>query len=143
MKIGSKLAITFFLIAFLSMMVIGFISYFRAKHALQKQSFDKLTAFRELKAGQIEDYFQLINDQIITMAESPTVIEAMKEFENGYNAIENEIKYSDEEFEIIKKRGDEYISREFLPRLNKNIYPSAALQDEVAYNKTSVILTDL
>lgn len=143
MKIGSKLAITFFLIAFLSMMVIGFISYFRAKHALQKQSFDKLTAFRELKAGQIEDYFQLINDQIITMAESPTVIEAMKEFENGYNAIENEIKYSDEEFEIIKKRGYEYISREFLPRLNKNIYPRAALQDEVAYNKTSVILTDL
>jgi serine phosphatase RsbU (regulator of sigma subunit) len=143
MKIGSKLAITFFLIAFLSMVVIGFISYFRAKHALQKQSFDKLTAFRELKAGQIEDYFQLINDQIITMAESPTVIEAMKEFENGYNAIENEIKYSDEEFEIIKKRGYEYISREFLPRLNKNIYPRAALQDEVAYNKTSVILTDL
>ena len=143
MKIGSKLAITFFLIAFLSMVVIGFISYFRAKHALQKQSFDKLTAFRELKARQIEDYFQLINDQIITMAESPMVIEAMKEFETGYNSIENEIKYSNEEFENIKKRGDEYISKEFLPRLNKNIYPRADLKDEVAYNKTSVILTDL
>ena len=143
MKIGSKLAITFFLIAFLSMMVIGFISYFRAKHALQKQSFDKLTAFRELKAGQIEDYFQLIKDQIITMAENPMVINAMKEFEEGFNLIESEVKYSEEEFNQIKKRGDEYITTEYLPRLNKNIVTKANLEEEVDYNKTSVILTDL
>ncbi|MDP1801590.1 MAG: SpoIIE family protein phosphatase [Bacteroidota bacterium] len=143
MKIGIKLAITFFLIAFLSMSVIGIISYLRAKHSLEKQSFDRLTAFRELKAGQIEDYFQLINDQIVTLAENPTVIEAMKNFENGFNKVSAEIKLSDKEFEAIKKRGDEYLQKEFLPRLNKNLQIKANLNDEVTYDKNGVILTDL
>ncbi|MBA2611337.1 MAG: SpoIIE family protein phosphatase [Bacteroidetes bacterium] len=143
MRIGSKLAIAFFMIAFLSMLVIGMISYFRAKHALHKQSFDKLTAFRELKAGQIEDYFELINDQILTMAESPMVIEAMKELETGFNKIEEDIKLTDAEYEDVKKRGDDYITKEFLPKLNKNIYPKATLADEVDYDKKCVLLTDL
>ncbi|MDP3557835.1 MAG: SpoIIE family protein phosphatase [Bacteroidota bacterium] len=143
MKIGLKLAITFFLIAFMSMMVIGFISYFRAKHALQKQSFDKLTAFRELKARQIEDYFQIINDQIITTAENPMVIEAMKELENGFNKIDTDLNYTEEEYSKIKKKGDDYVTAEFLPLLNKNISQKATLDEEVSHNKKSVILTDL
>jgi serine phosphatase RsbU (regulator of sigma subunit) len=143
MKIGIKLAITFFLIAFLSMSVIGIISYLRAKHSLEKQSFDRLTAFRELKAGQIEDYYQLINDQIVTLAENPMLIDAMKDFENGFNKVSEEIKLSDKEFEAIKKRGDEYLQKEFLPRLNKNLQVKATVNDEVTYDKNSVILTDL
>ncbi len=143
MKIGLKLAITFFLIAFLSMSVIGIISYLRAKHSLEKQSFDRLTAFRELKSGQIEDYFQLINDQIVTLAENPTVINAMKEFESGFNKVANEINLSDREFNAIKVRGDEYLKKEFLPRLNKNLQVKATLTDEVTHDKNSVILTDL
>ncbi len=143
MKIGIKLAVTFFLIAFLSMTVIGIISYLRAKNSLEKQSFDRLTAFRELKAGQIEDYFKLINDQIVTLAQNPTVIEAMKEFESGFNKIENEIKLSEKEFDNIKKKGDEYVLKEFLPRLNKNLKVKATLNDEVEYNKSAIILTDL
>ncbi len=143
MKIGIKLAITFFLIAFLSMTVIGIISYLRAKHSLEKQSFDRLTAFRELKAGQIEDYFQLINDQIVTLAQNPTLIEAMKEFESGFNKIDQEIKLSGKEFEDIKKKGDDYVLKEFLPRLNKNLLVKATLSDEVEYDKNAVILTDL
>lgn len=143
MKIGIKLAVTFFLIAFLSMTVIGVISYFRAKNSLEKQSFDRLTAFRELKAGQIEDYFQLINDQIVTLAQNPTLIDAMKEFQSGFNKIENEIRLSEKEFEAIKKKGDNYVLKEFLPRLNKNLQVKATLIDEVEYNKNAIILTDL
>ncbi|MBL7922230.1 MAG: SpoIIE family protein phosphatase [Bacteroidia bacterium] len=143
MKIGIKLAVTFFLIAFLSMTVIGVISYFRAKNSLEKQSFDRLTAFRELKAGQIEDYFQLINDQIVTLAQNPTLIDAMKEFQSGFNKIENEIRLSEKEFEAIKKKGDDYVLKEFLPRLNKNLQVKATLIDEVEYNKNAIILTDL
>ncbi len=143
MKIGIKLAITFFLIAFLSMAVIGIISYLRAKHSLEKQSFDRLTAFRELKSGQIEDYFQLINDHIVTLAKNPTVIEAMKDFEKGFNNVEKEIKLSEKEFTEIKKRGNDYLQKEFLPRLNKNLQVKATLSDEAEYDRNCIILTDL
>ena len=58
------------------------------------------------------------------------VINAMKEFEEGFNLIESEVKYSEEEFNQIKKRGDEYITTEYLPRLNKNIVTKANLEEE-------------
>ncbi len=57
MKIGVKITVTFFAIAFLSMLVIGVISYKRTKSSFEKQSFEKLTTVREMKANQIQDYF--------------------------------------------------------------------------------------
>jgi uncharacterized membrane protein (DUF441 family) len=63
MKIGVKLTVTFFTIAFLSVIVIGYISYNKGKKSLEQESFNRLTAVREMKATQIEDYFQLIQDQ--------------------------------------------------------------------------------
>ena len=60
---------TFFAIAFLSMLVIGVVSDSCAKSPLEKQSFEKLATVREVKANQIQDYFngtfvllQQIND---------------------------------------------------------------------------------
>ena len=44
-----------------------------------------------MKAGQIEDYFQIITDQIITKAEDPTIINALKDFKTGFNSIEKEL----------------------------------------------------
>src|ERR1700752_1869180 len=96
MKIGVKITLTFFAIAFLSMLVIGVISYKRAQISLEKQSFEKLTAVREMKSSQIQDYFKIIQDQLITSAENPMIIEAMKEFKNGYNSIREELKIDDE-----------------------------------------------
>ena len=140
MKIGVKITVTFFAIAFLSMLVIGLISYSRAKNSLEKQSFEKLTAVREMKASQIQDYFQIIKDQLITSAENPMIIEAMKEFKNGYDNIRSELKIDDEKLNALKEKSGNYFNTEVLPRLNKNMEVKTVLEEEISRNPEAIIL---
>jgi hypothetical protein len=55
MKIGIKLTLTFFFVACVSMLVIGAIAFYQARHSLETESFNKLTAVREMKSAQIDD----------------------------------------------------------------------------------------
>jgi serine phosphatase RsbU (regulator of sigma subunit) len=120
MKIGFKLTLLFVGIGLLSVTIIGWISYIEGKSSLEQESFNRLTAVREMKANQIEDYFELIENQIISYSKNYTVINAMKQFKADFNSI-------DDEFEKIKDtldwKFDEingYYENEFKPRLNKN-----------------------
>ena len=85
MKIGLKLTLLFFSIAFFSISIIGYLSYSRAKNSLEEESFNRLTAVREMKSAQIEDYFLEIQNQTITSSESYTFVNAMNQFKNGFN----------------------------------------------------------
>jgi serine phosphatase RsbU (regulator of sigma subunit) len=143
MKIGIKIALTFFTIAFSSMMIISIISYLRAKESLQTQSFEKLTAVREMKAEQIEDYFEIIRDQIITSAENSLIINAMQDLEHGYYNINKEFKISDRDFNAIEQKLNAYIEKEYLSRLNQNLKTKANLANEISNEKESVILHHL
>jgi serine phosphatase RsbU (regulator of sigma subunit) len=125
MKIGVRLTILFFTIAFLSISVIGYLSYDQAKTSLQKESFNRLTAVREMKATQIEDYFQEIRNQVVTFSENHSVIGAMHEFKDGFDKIDTEIPHSDDAEEELKK----YYEEEFLPELNPNVKQIAILED--------------
>lgn len=135
MKIGVKLTITFFSIAFLSVIVIGYISYNKGKKSLEQESFNRLTAVREMKAAQIEDYFKLIQDQASSFSQDPTVIEAMKSFKNGFNTTN-----TTSDFENKKAKLGEYVKTEFLPKLNKNIDKAANLESELCANPKGIAL---
>ena len=60
MKIGIKLTIIFFSIAFLSMAVVGYISYSQACASLEKEAFNRLTAVREMKSTQIKKLWKMV-----------------------------------------------------------------------------------
>ena len=60
LKIGTKILIAFAVIAILSVGISALIAFTISKQALKEESFNKLTAVREIKANQIEDYFQQI-----------------------------------------------------------------------------------
>jgi serine phosphatase RsbU (regulator of sigma subunit) len=143
MKIGVKITFTFFAIASLSMLVIGFISYKRAKSSLEKQSFEKLTAVREMKASQIQDYFKIIQDQLITSAQNPMMIEAMKELKAGYNSIPGELSIDDRKSEELREKQKKYFESEFLPRINRNLEIKTVLEEEISRNPEAVILHNL
>lgn len=143
MKIGIKIGLTFFLIAFLSMLVIGIISYSRAKQALEKESFNRLTAVREMKSGQIEDYFQLISDQVVSMAEDPLIVDAMKEFKKDYTIAGEELNVTEAKLASLKKENDRYFEKEYLARLNSNLEKKAETGNEVSHSRNTVVLQNL
>jgi serine phosphatase RsbU (regulator of sigma subunit) len=117
------------------MLIIGMISYNKAKKSLEQESFNRLTAVREMKANQIEDYFAQIRDQVITFSEDPTVISAMKEFKKGFDEYP-----ADETFDAKKRALADYLNSDFLPRLNKNMDKKADLQSELCDTKNGILL---
>lgn len=143
MKLGIKIALAFFLVASLSMLVVGIISYTKAKKALQQESFNRLTAVREMKSDQIEDYFQLINDQLITFAEEPLVVEAMKQFKQGYNSVDKDLHLDALAIAELEKKNSEYFSEKYLKKLNSNLDKKVGLEEEISRDPRSIILQNL
>ena len=117
MKIGYRLILSFFFIAMIATGIIGYISYTQGKSSLEEESFNRLTAVRELKATQIESYFKLIKDQLRTFAEDRMVIAAMQNFNQGFNRIENDLNLSKIELEKVNQNLTHYFNQEYLKLL--------------------------
>lgn len=143
MKIGIKLTLSFFFVACISMLVIGAISFYQAKYSLEKESFNKLTAVREMKSTQIEDYFGQIRDQVLTLSEDPSIVRAMKKFRDGFDSIDIDLKISDAGMVPINATLDNYFNKEYLKRLNRNLPQKALLKDESSTNKNGRILQEM
>lgn len=142
-KINFKLAVAFFVIAFLSISVIGVLSYFKGKRSLEVESFNRLTAVREMKASQIEDYFKDIENQILTFSEDHTIVDAMTAFKNGFDSIGIELNHSPKDILHYESRLHAYYKDEYMPRLNVNMKISEDIENHWPAHQSSVILQDL
>jgi serine phosphatase RsbU (regulator of sigma subunit) len=143
MKIGLKFTIYFFLISFLSMLVVGIISYQRAKSSLEEESFNRLTAVREMKAGQIEDYFQFISDQVSTFAEDRMIVRAAVNLIESFNSTAIELNYTEKQKIIADSSLNAYYTNEYLPRLNRNLKVRSNLENESTKEFGSRLLQNL
>ncbi|MBL7898081.1 MAG: SpoIIE family protein phosphatase [Crocinitomicaceae bacterium] len=143
MKINAKLTIAFFLIAFSSITIIGFLSYFKGKKSLEEESFNRLTAVREMKSTQIEDYFSQIANQIVTFSEDHTIIEAMELFKIGFDTIVEELKYDESEIQSMDFRLTKYYESEFIPRLKRNLDTDPEASKYIPQKLNEKILQDL
>ncbi|HLP11149.1 MAG TPA: SpoIIE family protein phosphatase [Flavobacteriales bacterium] len=130
MKIGLKLTIYFFIIAFFSMLVVGIISYHKAKSSLKYESFNRLTAVREMKATQIEDYFQLISDQVSTFAEDRMIVYGTRRLKEAFNNIDKSTGFNEANMRANDSLLRQYFEKEYLPRLNKNLRTKATFETE-------------
>jgi len=123
--------------------VIGVFAFTTGSETLEKESFNKLTAVREMKANQIEDYFQLIENQVITMSEDRMIIEAMRAFDDGLHAVESDLEATDFNIQKADVRVENYYEQEYLPRLIPNLLKDVSVSDYWPENKESRILQDL
>ena len=64
LRISTKIITILLAVAVTAVGITALLSYQTSKKTLEQESFNKLTAVRELKADQIEDYFQIIRDQV-------------------------------------------------------------------------------
>ncbi|HTL83106.1 MAG TPA: SpoIIE family protein phosphatase [Bacteroidia bacterium] len=143
MKIGLKLTLAFFCVAGISMLVVGIISFNKAKKSLEKESFNKLLAVREAKEDQVEDYFNLLNKQVVLFSQDPTVVRAMKRFKTGYDTIALDLHIDDNRMSTVDLSVNDYLKKEYLPRLNSNSDVKASLESESNPSKNGRILQSL
>lgn len=146
LKIGSKILVAFTFITIVTAGVSGYISFTIARASLEEESFNKLTAVREMKANQIEDYFQQIANQVVTLSEDRMIVDAMRAFETGFEAIDAELGLTAAELDESDARLARYYEEEFLVRLNQTRPAALGPASTVQYwpeDKNTRILQDL
>jgi PAS domain S-box-containing protein len=116
MNINIKILLLVFLVAVSSTAMLGVKTYQTSRETLSEESFRKMTAVREMKAQQIEDYFTVITSQIITFSEEKTIINAMHDFKLAFVNI-NAASTEDNQTELALQA---YYEENFLNTLKEN-----------------------
>lgn len=78
--LAAKLFTILVLLGAIAVLVTGVLGYFRARDALEKAVFDQLTAARQTKTRQVEDYFRTIDAELRLLASSKMAVDATREF---------------------------------------------------------------
>jgi len=80
-RIGTKILLVGIPIAMVAVLVSSLMAGISSQNALGKASFERLTAVRELKAQQIENYFELLSGQAVSLASNTATTDAVSAFE--------------------------------------------------------------
>ncbi|TNG01098.1 MAG: PAS domain S-box protein, partial [Gammaproteobacteria bacterium] len=89
LKIKTKILFVTVAITITVIVISVAVSYYSTRDALEQEAFNKLTAVREMKAQQIEDYFGQISSQILSLSRSQDTIMAMQGFRSAINQLES------------------------------------------------------
>lgn len=120
LKIGSKVVLVTVAITLVAITVSLAISNYSTRGALEQETFNRLTAIREVKSQQIEDYFRTIHNQVVTFSEDRMVIDAMRAFSQAFISLEGELVPRTEDLDGAEDKVETYYQQEFLKRLEEN-----------------------
>ena len=126
LKIGVKILIILSSVAIVAVGINGYIGYTAAKTSLEEESFNKLTAIREMKANQIENYFEHIRNEVITFSEDRMIVDAMKAFKEGFRKVDTELDLGEPQRDDMKSKVIQFYKSNFLPSLKANLSDSQA-----------------
>ncbi|WGF88533.1 adenylate/guanylate cyclase domain-containing protein [Marinivivus vitaminiproducens] len=87
LSIRSKLVAMLLLSGIGCIAVTGYIADRSGTEALRQSIFSQLTTLRESKRNEVERYFAQLEAQFISYAKSPTTVQAMRDFANGFNTL--------------------------------------------------------
>ncbi|MEM8503093.1 MAG: adenylate/guanylate cyclase domain-containing protein [Cyanobacteria bacterium P01_D01_bin.1] len=87
LSIQSKLMSMLLAVSIGSIVVIAYEGYRSGQSALADSFEKQLTGLRSAKAGQIEDYFRTLRNEVQVYGRNPSTIEAMKSFIAGYDSV--------------------------------------------------------
>jgi PAS domain S-box-containing protein len=121
LKISAKILIILVSVAASSVALFGYLDYRETREALRVESFNKLTAVREIKAQQIKNYFGIITGQIVTFSQSRTVIDAMQQFGKTFTALKGKAVEDHSSSVPAAPELIAYYQNEFFKRLKTNV----------------------
>ncbi|RUT87908.1 adenylate/guanylate cyclase domain-containing protein, partial [Mesorhizobium sp. USDA-HM6] len=121
---AAKLFTTLVLLGAIAVMVSGALGYFRARDALEKAVFDQLTAARQTKTRQVENYFRTIQAELRLLATSKMVVDATREFRTAVEQLDR----AGAPPELRQRVGDWY-TENFIPGMTRTLGREPALSD--------------
>ena len=120
LKIATKILLVSVTITLTVIIVSLMVSNYSTRKALEQEAYNRLTAVREVKSQQIEDYFQSIRHQILTFSEDRMVVDAMRSFAESFQSLQGELVPRAQDYEGAAPALEAYYQDEFFPRLKLN-----------------------
>jgi PAS domain S-box-containing protein len=121
LKIGTKILLLTVSVTIAVIVISLMTSNYSTQMTLEQEAFKKLTAVREMKSRQIEDYFRSIRNQVLTLSENQMIIEAMRSFSESFRSIQGGLPLRIVDYAGAEAAVQQYYEQEFLPRLGKNV----------------------
>ncbi len=84
LSIKSRLILMLLMVTLLSSLVIGYLGWRNGRVALSQTSLNQLTSIRSAQTYEIESYFDFVTSHTRTLAEDRMIVNAMKQFREGY-----------------------------------------------------------
>ena len=90
LRIGTKILLVTVSITLVALLISMMVSNYSTRIALEREAYNRLTAVREMKSQQIEDYFQSIRNQVRTFSEDRMIVDAMRTFSGAFQSLPGE-----------------------------------------------------
>ena len=113
LPLSRKQILAFLVVGLAPMLLVSFIAMTIAKNQLSKQTFQQLEAVREIKAHAVSRYFDRTKNQIITLAESPSIVSAMDAFKRSFPRVPSAEKISPEQIELKREELRDYYQNQY------------------------------
>jgi methyl-accepting chemotaxis protein len=143
LTIRARILIVLVLVAIASAGASAFAALHLGRQALERTAFNKLTAVRELKAGQAEDYFRQIQNQAVVFSDAPMIVEATRGFRDAYRSIADDVTLDAKQRQDMDQSLRRYYEKEFLPRLSANMADAPSLPEFWPTNSAARLLQGL
>jgi methyl-accepting chemotaxis protein len=111
----SQLQLILLLVSFGSIFMVGYLGLTWARESLKTQIFNQLSSLRNSQSYQIEFYFQTIRHHVETLSEDRMIVEAMMEFNQAFQDINQQSIPKDWDNKITS-----FYQKEFFPRLSRS-----------------------
>ncbi|MDM8549477.1 ATP-binding protein [Desulfobacterales bacterium HSG2] len=91
MKLGSKMLIAFLFISLTPFISVCAIALVKSSNALSKQAFGHLESVREVKKGQIENFWKERFGNVLVLSKSTTIVTGLSRFAGAFRADEGKL----------------------------------------------------
>ena len=115
LKLFTKFQLALFVVSVIAQGFIGITSYFDGKRLLTDKSFQLLESITKSKKLAVEEYYQNVKSQLLTLSENSSTIDALQEFQQNFEDL-NEQTLEDKFIRKLKL----FYNQEFVSKLNTN-----------------------
>jgi class 3 adenylate cyclase len=122
--LAAKLFAVLLLVGAVGILLTGVLGYVRARDALEATIYNQLTAARQTKARQVENYFRVIGNELRLLGSTTMVLEAA----HGFAGAVDKLDHTAVPPEMRKGVADWYADT-YLPLLKRNIGGNPVLAD--------------
>ncbi len=111
--LGNRLLLALLGVSLIPLVLLASSLSYISSQAVMQEAELRVEAVRTIKAKQVEDYFDLLHDQILTFSESRMVAGAMQEFATASTTAREENQVTDEQLAQIKNDLKSYYEIDF------------------------------